>query len=308
MQRSRILRQFEIHLRLERGLTDNTIKAYVSDVQKLFNFLGQDGEHISLKQIDQNRIHLFLQSIHDLGLQARTQARILSGLRIFFEFLQLEALIDSDPTTHIEGPKISRKIPDILSIDQIENMLEHALSMTKDVVVNKRNHAIIELLYATGLRVSELVELKKIQLNFDNSYLRVIGKGRKERLVPFHQKSQQAILTYWSEQNIQKPQLKQKDHVFLNRRGFKLSRNMVFIMIKNCAEMAGINKPVSPHLFRHSFASHLVERGADIRIVQELLGHASILTTEIYTHFEIHHLRDTLETCHPVYIANQQSK
>ncbi len=303
MQLGLWINQFKRHLQLEKGLSGNSVEAYYQDVLKLKYFI----ETISSKPIqstsdfDQDFFADFILWLNEIGLSSRSQSRIISGVKAFFKFLALEKIAVIQAEKFLESPKIGRKIPVILSVSELELILETTLSMTKDPVLNKRNHAIIELLYATGIRVSELISLPKKQMNFEKSLIRVHGKGNKERLVPFHERAQQAIQSYWDELSLKAKNFENINYCFINRRGNPLTRNMIYIMINEAAKKANIKKKLSPHLFRHTFASHLIQAGADIRIVQALLGHESILTTEVYTHFEVKHLRETLEKCHPVY-------
>lgn len=302
MQKTLLLKQFGRHLSLEKGLSENSVDAYLSDVKQLFHFLSTEGVQ-SFKSLKYSQLEQFRSVLHQLGLSSNTEARMVSSIRAFFRFLLLEKIIDEDPSTQLVHPKKERKVPEILTTQDIESMLQVSLSLTSDVVVNKRNHAMIEWLYATGTRVSELISLEKSHLHLEDHYIRVRGKGNKERLVPIHDQAIAALWSYWQEMWQRQPASKDKELVFLNRRLSGISRNMVYMMLNQCAEKAGINKKTGPHIFRHSFASHLIERGADIRVVQELLGHASILTTEIYTHFEMKALRHTLQHCHPVYMT-----
>ena len=302
MQQSILIKQFCRHLSLEKGLSKHSIEAYQRDVTQLLNFLSSAGVS-SLKALDYRLLEDFRSELHQLGLSANTESRMVSSIRAFFRFLMLEKMIEEDPSRQLSHPRKERKVPEILTTEEIEQMLQTALTMTSDQVVNKRNHAIIELLYATGMRVSELIFLQKADIYFEENYIRVKGKGNKERLVPLHEKAVDALRSYWREMWMKQPVSSDRDSVFLNRRLRPISRNMVYMMLNQCAQAAGIDKKTGPHIFRHSFASHLVERGADIRVVQELLGHASILTTEIYTHFEMKALRHTLRHCHPVYIT-----
>lgn len=276
-------------------MSPHTIKAYIDDVNKLASFT--EGE-IAPTEINYQDLKKFIGFLHEIGLHARTQARIISGVKSFYKYLLLENMIDIDPTDLIEGPKVSRKIPDTLSFEEIQVILE-AMDLSEDS--GHRNRAMIETLYASGLRVSELVNLQLSQIYSDEGFLRVIGKNNKERIVPIGREALKHIDLYVNEtrrkmENIDKDH---SDYVFLNRRGKKLSRVMVYLIIKAATEKAGIKKKVSPHTFRHSFATHLVEGGADLRAVQEMLGHESITTTEIYTHLDREYLRETLMQFHP---------
>lgn len=297
------IKQFTRHLQLEKGLSTNSVEAYLQDVLKFKDFIEiQLNDQVnSLRDLKKEHLLGFISWLNNLGMSARSQSRIISGVKAFLKFLRLEKIIENDMNEWLESPKIGMKIPEILTESELNALLNITQDMTRNPILDKRNHAIIELLYATGMRVSELIGLTKKQLNFDHALIRIIGKGSKERLVPFHEKAQMAILSYWEELSLKAPSHENSNYCFLNRRGKPLSRNMVYIMINQAAEKVGIKKKLSPHLFRHTFASHLIQAGADIRIVQVLLGHESILTTEIYTHFEVKHLRETLEKCHPIY-------
>ncbi|MCB0688796.1 MAG: tyrosine recombinase XerD [Saprospiraceae bacterium] len=290
---------FKQYMVLERNMSAHSVDAYLSDIQKLADFLIEDFPEILPNQVELKHLELFLGFLHDLGLGARTQARILSGLRSFFRYLILEDDIQIDPTDLIEGPKIGRKMPEVLAYEEIEKVLSMIdLSHPQGT----RNRAILETLYACGLRVSELVNLQISNLFLDIGFVKVIGKNNKERIVPIGQSAVKYIKQYVdhdrSKQNNIDPVV--FDFVFLNRRGKPLSRVMVFNIVKESIKNAGINKSVSPHTFRHSFATHLVEGGADLRAVQEMLGHESIVTTEIYTHLDINYLRETIMSFHPL--------
>ena len=283
-------------IRVEKSLSANSVSAYTNDIEKLKDFaegIGVEPENLTMNQIED-----FLGHIQDIGLNKRTQARVLSGIRGFYKYLMIEEVIDKDPTELIEGPKIGRKLPEVLTIAEID-AIESIIDLSKPE--GQRNKTIIETLYSCGLRVSELVNLKLTDLFFEDSFIRIIGKGNKERLVPIGDKAIKEINSYMSIRNsvTQKIDKNSENIVFLNRRGQKLTREMIFTMIKKYAQLAGIKKSISPHTFRHSFATHLVEGGADLRAVQEMLGHESILTTEIYTHLDREFLRDTILRFHP---------
>ena len=299
MNWSTAIKGFKAFLLLERRSSQHTLDAYLDDVSKLSNFFGEDQGPLDLRQSD---LQSFIQSIHDLGLKASTQARILSGIRAFYSYLIMERLLEENPTELIEGPKIKRKIPDTLSAEEMNHLL-HSIDMSGDH--GQRNRAMLETLYACGLRVSELIQLKMSNLYRSEGFVRVIGKNNKERLVPIGSEALHQIELYI--QGVRRTMTNiHKDHtdtLFLNRRGKGLSRVMVFLVIKEAVARAGINKNVSPHTFRHSFASHLVEGGADLRAVQEMLGHESITTTEIYTHLDKEFLRETLIQYHPAFRA-----
>jgi integrase/recombinase XerD len=291
------IRHFGSYLKLERSLSVNSIEAYVRDVEKLAQFVEMKFKGISPLVITAKHLQGFLQYINELGMSAFSQARILSGIKAFYKYLLFEELIEKDPTSLIEGPKLGRKLPDTLDYDEIVALLE-AIDLSKPE--GGRNRAILEILYSSGLRVSELVELKIGQVYFDAGFLRVVGKGNKERLVPIGKDAMKYLKIYLNEIRIHVPVQKGfESHVFLNRRGKKLTRVMVFLFIKSLAAAIGLRKVISPHTFRHSFATHLIEGGADLRAVQEMLGHESITTTEIYTHLDRDYLRQVIQEFHP---------
>lgn len=282
-------------LRLEKGLSENTLEAYMRDYQKLENFSNDLGK--SLTQLTLNDLQLFIKELNELAISATTQARILSGIKSFFKYLLLEEIIDDDPTGLLEAPRSGRKLPEVLSVDEIDRMLA-VVDLSKPE--GQRNKAIVETLYSCGLRVSELIDLKLSNLFKEEEFVRVIGKGNKERFVPMGQRAQNEIELYTTTDRLQLDiQPGNGDYVFLNRRGKKLTRVMIFTIVKNLAQLAGIQKEVSPHTFRHSFATHLLEGGANLRVIQQMLGHASILTTEIYTHLDNQMLQDTVNLYHP---------
>ena len=283
-------------IRVEKSLSGNSVSAYVHDVEMLMVYADSIG--VEPENITMNHIQEFLNHVDELGLNKRSQARILSGVRGFYKYLMIEEVIDKDPTELIEGPKIGRKLPEVLSIEEID-AIESSFDLSKPE--GQRNKAMVETLYSCGLRVSELVSLKLTDLFFDQGFIRVIGKGDKERLVPIGDKAIKEINLYILDRNSVTHTIDRNSEniVFLNRRGQKLTREMVFTIIKKYAKLAGIKKSISPHTFRHSFATHLVEGGADLRAVQEMLGHESIQTTEIYTHLDKEYLRDTILRFHP---------
>lgn len=291
------IKHFGSYLKLERSLSVNSIEAYVRDVEKLAQFIEMKFKGISPLVITAKHLQGFLQYINELGMSAFSQARILSGIKAFYKYLLFEELIEKDPTSLIEGPKLGRRLPDTLDYDEIVALLE-AIDLSKPE--GGRNRAILEILYSSGLRVSELVELKIGQVYFDAGFLRVVGKGNKERLVPIGKDAMKYLKIYLNEIRIHVPVQKGfESHVFLNRRGKKLTRVMVFLFIKSLAAAIGLRKVISPHTFRHSFATHLIEGGADLRAVQEMLGHESITTTEIYTHLDRDYLRQVIQEFHP---------
>lgn len=289
------LKQFEIYLRLECSLAQNSIIAYITDLTKFAKFLYNKVESPTLVHAD--NIRSFLVFLNDIGLQPTSQCRILSALRTFYKFLHLEHPNIEDPTQFIENPKLGQKLPTVLSVSQIESMIQVIDHSTPH---GMRNRAIIETLYSTGTRVSELISLKQSHIYFDEGFIRVIGKGNKERLIPIGQIALKYIKIYIHEirhhLSILPPY---QDILFLNRSGKPLTRIMIFIIIKKLAQQAHINIKVSPHIFRHSFATHLIEGGADLRAIQHMLGHSSITTTEIYTHLDRHYLKQIIQDYHP---------
>ncbi len=299
-----LIRQFEHHLRLEKSLAANSVEAYIHDVRLLAEFIqaGEEGEGLAKTTLADLRA--FLNQLTDLGLSSNSQARILSGLRQFFQFLLLEKVIDNDPALLLESPSLGRKLPEVLSVDEIERMLS-AIDLSSKW--GQRNKTMIELLYACGLRVSELITLKISHIYAADGFIRVVGKGDKERLVPIGSNTLKLIATYRETSRVHiSPLRAHTDTLFLNDRGTGLSRQMVFLIIKALAEKAGVHKTISPHTFRHSFATHLLEGGADLRAVQQMLGHSSITTTEIYTHIDRSYLMDTIVNFHPRAIKNRQ--
>lgn len=299
MNWSSYIKGFETYLSLERSLSDHSVEAYKYDVDKLYQFVMATDLNKQPEQLVLNDLEDFIHYINKIGIGEYTQARILSGIRAFYKFLLMEDIIDSDPTELLEGPKLKRKIPDILSYEEMKLIFD-SIDLSNDY--GHRNRAILETLYACGLRVSELVGLRISNYFPDEGFIRVIGKGDKERIIPIGGEAIKFIDIYLEHNRVHLPIVNgHEDFVFLNRRGKKLSRVMVFLIIKKTVELAGIDKTVSPHTFRHSFATHLVEGGADLRAVQDMLGHESITTTEIYTHLDRSFLRDTLVRFHPGY-------
>ena len=288
---------FKAYLQLEKSLAVNSIEAYLRDVEMLTQYMQLKEELQTPAQISMKDLQGFLQWLASLGMTATSQARIVSGLRQFFKYCLLEQIINVNPADLLDLPKLKRALPDVLSYTEIETMLQQ-IDMSKPE--GGRNKAIIETLYSCGLRVSELVNLRISNLFLDVGFIKVIGKGDKERLVPIGSKAIHYIHIYRNDIRVHLPvQSGFEDILFLNRRGKSLSRVMIFMIIKELAQMAGITKSISPHTLRHSFATHLVEGGADLRAVQEMLGHESITTTEIYTHLDRAYLRKTLELYHP---------
>lgn len=290
---------FKIYLQLEKSAAENTIESYLRDVSYLRNFMLDKNSKSTPEDVEYKDVQEFLAWITDLGLGANTQSRIISGIKGFYKFLVLEKEISKSPVDLIESPKIGRKLPDTLSYEEIESLMD-ALDMSKPE--STRNKAILETLYSCGLRVSELVNLQLSGYYADEGYVRVVGKGNKERLIPIGDSAIKYIKIYLeTTRNHQNIKPGHEDTIFLNRRGAKLTRVMIFTIIKNLCQIAGIKKTISPHTFRHSFATHLVEAGADLRAVQEMLGHASITTTEIYTHLNRDYLRSEIMSYHPSY-------
>jgi len=297
MKKNSLISGFTAYLQLERSLAKNSIEAYSADVDKLYQFVTNEYSGKSLLKVTLDDLRNFLVFINQIGVSPRTQARIISGIKTFFKYLLLEDLITSDPSELLEAPRLGRKLPVTLSIQEIDK-IEECIDLSK--AEGTRNKAIIETLYSCGLRVTELCDLKLSNLYFDEQYVRVIGKGDKERLVPIGSSAIKFITIYINEiRNHLDIQRGNEDVIFLNRRGKKLTRVMIFTIVKNLVSKAGIDKVVSPHSFRHSFATHLVEGGADLRAVQEMLGHESITTTEIYTHLDREYLRETILSYHP---------
>lgn len=282
-------------LKLEKGLSENTVEAYMRDFDKLEAFSSEVEK--PLHKLTLKDFQLFLEELNELVIAPTTQARILSGIKSFYKFLLLEEIIQEDPTDLLESPRTGRKLPSVLSVVEID-MIIAAIDLSKPE--GQRNKAIIETLYSCGLRVSELIDLKISNLFKEDEFIRIIGKGNKERFVPIGQKALNEIELYLTTDRLQLDiQPGNEDYVFLNRRGKKLTRVMIFTIVKNLTLIAGIIKEVSPHTFRHSFATHLLEGGANLRVIQQMLGHASIVTTEIYTHLDNQMLRDTVNLYHP---------
>lgn len=288
---------FKNHLKLERTLSEHSIKAYITDLQKLIQYIELVDGPSQPSAVSQSLLSDFVRWIGALEIGARTQARIVSGIRAFFYYLVLEGVIQSNPARVLETPRLSQKLPEVLSVAEIDRIIA-AIDMSREG--GQRNRAIIETLYGSGLRVSELVNLKISDIQMDAAFIRVSGKGNKQRLVPLGRTAMKHIQLYLrASRNQVLPKKGSEDHLFLNRFGNGLSREMVFIIVKRLASEAGIKKTVSPHTFRHSFATHLVEGGADLRAVQDMLGHESITTTEIYTHLDREYLRENLMSFHP---------
>lgn len=290
-----LINEFKYYLKVERSLSNNTIEAYVRDVNKLSQFSTAD--NIKLKNVSRQIIQLFIADLNKQSISARSQARIISSIKSFFKYLIIEDYIENDPSKLIQNPKIGLKLPDVLTINEIDSIISLIDLSSKQ---GERNRTIIETLYSCGLRVSELINLKISDVKFIEKYIKVTGKGNKERLAPIGSKCLKYLSIYINEVrihiNIKKGH---QDIIFLNNRGSKLSREMIFTIVKALVKKSTINKNVSPHTFRHSFATHLIEGGADLRAVQEMLGHESITTTEIYTHLDKDYLRSNLMQFHP---------
>jgi len=290
---------FKSYLELEKSLSDNSVEAYLGDVEKLTAFLQASNLNKTPVQIDLKDLQAFVKWIAEFGITQSSQARAISGIKAFYKYCLLEDIITKDPTTLLEAPKLKRQLPDVLTFNEIENIIAQIDLSTPE---GGRNKAILETMYSCGLRVSELVNLKLSQLYLDVGFIRVLGKGSKERLVPIGSVAIKYVLIYRNNIRVHSPvQAGEEDLLFLNRRGKRLSRVMIFLIIKDLVKKAGITKIISPHTFRHSFATHLVEGGADLRAVQEMLGHESITTTEIYTHLDREFLRKTLQQFHPAF-------
>ncbi|WP_323757634.1 site-specific tyrosine recombinase XerD [Roseivirga sp.] len=291
------IQEYENYLKLERSLSENSVEAYVHDVVKLKQFLEISNLDITAQQVRANHLQNFIEYINELGMSAHSQARIISGLKSFYKFMLYEGEIDVDPTALLEAPKLGRKLPDTLDIHEIDKILA-AIDHSK--AEGMRNRAMLETLYSSGLRVTELISLKISNIHFEIGFLRILGKGNKERLVPIGREALKHINMYREEVRVHldvKPG--HESFLFLNRNGKQLSRQMVFIVIKDLVAKVGLHKTVSPHTFRHSFATHLIEGGADLRAVQEMLGHESITTTEIYTHLDRDYLKQIIKDFHP---------
>ena len=291
----RYIKDFVSYLKIERGLSDNSVVAYQNDVLKLRDHC--EPRNVAPEKITYEHLKGFIAELYDLGLSARSQARIISGVKQFFHFLLIEKIIESDPSELLEMPSIGRKLPEVLSIEEIDELI-NAIDLSTNE--GHRNKAILETLYSCGLRVSELVDLQFQNLFFEEGFIRVIGKGNKQRLVPVSSTVEKEINLYKeATRNHQKIKPGNESYVFLNRRGAKLTRVMIFTIIKNLAEKIGLQKNISPHTFRHSFATHMLEGGANLRAIQEMLGHESITTTEIYTHLDQNFLKDAIISYHP---------
>ena len=290
----RLLRGFGAYLQLERGLSDNTRESYLFDIAKFLDFLKRENQ--MLRSVTDQSLQAFVADLHDLGIAPRSQARIISGLKSFFKYLKAENYIDEDPTLNLESPQTGRHLPEVLTVEQIDMLIDE---IDKSTPEGRRNNAIIEVMYGCGLRVSELVNLEINKLYFDDGYIVVTGKGSKERIVPISDVAIELVNEYLTERAQLDVVAGEENVLFLNRRGHRLTRQMIFTIIKRLARQAGIKKEISPHTLRHSFATHLLEGGANLRAIQQMLGHESIATTEIYLHLDTSNLRREILQHHP---------
>ena len=291
-----ILDEYHLYLKFEKALSNNTIEAYESDLLKLSGYLAD--AHLTLEAAKTEHLRDFIIEISSLGIHPRSQARIISGIKSFYHFLIYKNHSTDDPTELLESPRTGLHLPEVLTVQEIDSMIS-AIDLSKSE--GQRNKAMIEVLYGSGLRVSELTDLRMSKLYMDEGYMLVEGKGSKQRLVPMSPQAMKQILLWKTDRNLMTIKKGNEDTLFLNRRGSKLTRAMIFTIVKELALLAGIRKKVSPHTFRHSFATHLLENGANLRAIQQLLGHESITTTELYTHIDVHFLRQTVIDCHPLY-------
>lgn len=291
-----LLRGYALHLRLERGYSGNTVEGYLHDVGLLVEYAAA-GE-LDLKTMEETDLHEFLSSLRDMGIGARSQARIISGIRGFYRYLMLEGVVETNPAELLDSPRLTLHLPEVLSVEEIDAMIA-AIPREKDEAL--RNEAIIEMLYGSGLRVSELVGLRLSRLDLEEGFVLVEGKGSKERVVPVSPRAVELVRLWLVQRNLMKVADDASDILFLNRRGRRLTRVMIFYIVKDLAARAGITRNVSPHTLRHSFATHLLEGGANLRSIQELLGHESLTTTELYVHLDRRHLRAMLEQFHPLF-------
>lgn len=298
-----IIRKYQQYLKLEKSLSKNTLDAYMTDLDKLLNFL--QSENIEISDVCLDDLERFSAGLHDIGIHPRSQARIISGIKSFFHFLIMADYLEADPSELLEWPKIGLKLPEVLTVEEIDSIIA-AIDLSKNE--GQRNRAILETLYSCGLRVSELTNLKLSDLYFDEGFIKVEGKGSKQRLVPISPRAIKEIKLYFTDRNRGKIKKEYEDYVFLARWGKNISRIMVFHLIKELAQTAGITKNISPHTFRHSFATHLLEGGANLRAIQCMLGHESIATTEIYTHIDRNMLRSEIIEHHPRNIKYRQEK
>ena len=295
-----IIGKYRRYMKLERNYSENTLDAYMSDLQKLLDYVGSEGLHVLDVKLDDLRN--FVAALVDIGISARSQSRILSGVRTFYTFLILDGYIEDDPTELLEWPKIGEHLPEVLSVEEVDR-LEQACDLSK--WEGQRNRTIIEVLFSCGLRVSELINLRLSDLFLTEKFIRVMGKGKKERLVPISESAVKELQYWFMDRNLMKIKPGEEDFVFLNRRGGHLTRMMIFTIVRRLAEAAGIEKTISPHTLRHSFATALLEGGANLRAIQDMLGHERISTTQIYTHIDMHTLREEILDHHPRNLLNE---
>ena len=289
-----ILRKYKVYLKLEKSLSDNTVNAYLADIHKLYQFLAD--EQIHPQDVTLENLETFSATLRDLGIQPRSQARILSGIRSFYHYLILDDYLEADPSELLESPQVGLHLPEVLTIEEIDNLIENIDLSTKE---GQRNRTILETLYSCGLRVSELCNLKISDLYLEEGFIKVEGKGNKQRLIPISPRAIRELQLYFIDRNQFSIKKDYEDYVFISKRGTNISRIMVFHIIKTLAEAIGMKKTISPHTFRHSFATHLLEGGANLRAIQCMLGHESIGTTEIYTHIDKSRLRSEIIEHHP---------
>ena len=294
-----IIGKYRRYMKLERNYSENTLDAYMSDLQKLLDYVGSEGLHVLDVKLDDLRN--FVAALVDIGISARSQSRILSGVRTFYTFLILDGYIEDDPTELLEWPKLGEHLPEVLSVEEVDR-LEQACDLSK--WEGQRNRTIIEVLFSCGLRVSELINLRLSDLFLNEKFIRVMGKGKKERLVPISESAIKELQYWFMDRNLMKIKPGEEDFVFLNRRGGHLTRMMIFTIVRRLAEAAGIEKTISPHTLRHSFATALLEGGANLRAIQDMLGHERISTTQIYTHIDMHTLREEILEHHPRNLLN----
>ena len=293
-----LIKGYENYLKIEKSLSSNTVDAYIRDINKMDGFFNSEDSKKKINSINHEDFENYLAHLNELKINARSQSRVISSMRSFFKYLMIEKIIDNNPSELLENPKTGKKLPEFLTIDEIDLMVSQIDRSKSD---GERNIAILEVLYGCGLRVTELIELKISEIYWKEGFIRIIGKGNKERLVPLGKTASKHLKIYLNEIRVhQKIDNQFVDHVFINKNGKKLSRVMIFKIIKKLTEKAGIQKNVSPHTLRHSFATHLVEGGADLRAVQEMLGHQSITTTEIYTHLDKNYLKQNILDYHPL--------
>ena len=293
-----LIKGYENYLKIEKSLSSNTVDAYIRDINKMDGFFNSEDSKKKINSINHEDFQNYLAYLNGLKINARSQSRVISSMRSFFKYLMIEKIIDNNPSELLENPKTGKKLPEFLTIDEIDLMVSQIDRSKSD---GERNIAILEVLYGCGLRVTELIELKISEIYWKEGFIRIIGKGNKERLVPLGKIASKHLKIYLNEIRVhQKIDNQFVDHVFINKNGKKLSRVMIFKIIKKLTEKAGIQKNVSPHTLRHSFATHLVEGGADLRAVQEMLGHQSITTTEIYTHLDKNYLKQNILDYHPL--------